>query len=685
MQTTTTSVLPNLAVIGLSGVLSLSNTPYLSQIQTIALNLPPSSIDKSQLSLNPDTLIIDSLDPSIFLPKIPDSIHDIYISLPEEFSLQVLESLLQSSRFKLILIDGPFTFSNYHAQRLIYLQSVHPNTQVIVNDTYRFLPQISDLHEKLTQAKESGAKITSISITTTEKKPLSTEYLKSHLHGTQELDLLFYLTQEKINAVRTLSDKPVNELAHAKFTIFSGNLTNEALFTIKLQNNPETSQGLLKINISLTSGESITESIELKKEGFQGIYACLDNDNWGKYPGLKETGEVIRAYECALQSLKTGLSVTLKHKNESIVPVRTVGTATFLDTGLFVPVQTNKKISVSGIYSNKTEKIKEIFTALTRTGEPVEYITSYEELIKNPFTQKGLFYVPSIVGRRKNAEMLHALQNGYIVLAEKPAFANAEAGKEFLAQLDDNLKQNLFFGWHYQHHFAFRKLLKELSENKFGKISKIRTYFSVPIFLRGGRLFDPATGGAGLDIFSYNLHCTMLLNGFEHGFEVVDSEIKSAKELNPNDKILEEIDFEIKAKVKFENGAEADLHATFDSENILHSEAEILFENGTEIFYKEFVHTQNIVNMGFMPVVIKRKGDSNWENYLTGDELSNPEYKKTTYEQQIEFMRRLVAGEEKYDMGKDLKGLGVEANVRLHQVLDEIFVKGGFKIKTGAI
>jgi len=478
----------------------------------------------------------------------------------------------------------------------------------------------------------------------------------------------------------------VNELAHAKFTVFTGNLTSETVYSIKLQNNPEASQGLLNIQINLSSGEALIKSISLDKESFQGIYACLGTEEANKYPGLKEAQEVIRVYECALQSLKTGSSVTLKHKNDSLIPVRTVGTATFLDTGLFTPAGTNKNLAVSGIYSNKTEKIKEIFTTLTRSGEPVEYIPTYEALIKNPFNNKrAIFYVPSIVGRRKNAEMIHALENGYIVLAEKPAFANAEAGKEFLTQVDEKLRGNLFFGWHYQHHYAFKKLLKELWASKYGKIKTIRTYFSVPIFLRGGRLFDPATGGAGLDIFSYNLHCTLLLGGFDNTFEVVKSEIKSAQELNPNDEVLKEIDFDVNAQVKFGNGVEANLHATFDSENILHSEAEITFEDGTAIFYKEFVHTQNIVNMGFMPVVIKRKGESNWENYLTAEDLGNVEYKKTTYEQQVEFMRRLAAGEESYDMGKDPNGLGVEANVKLHEVLDAIFEKAGWKRKTGAI
>ena len=115
----------------------------------------------------------------------------------------------------------------------------------------------------------------------------------------------------------------------------------------------------------------------------------------------------------------------------------------------------------------------------------------------------------------------------------------------------------------------------------------------------------------------------------------------------------------------------------------MHSEADIIFEDGTTIVYKEFVHTQTGILFGFKPAVIRKTGAQNWDNYITEEDEKNPEYSRTTYEQQLDFLRRISTGGEVYDMDEDADGLGVEANIKLHQILDEIFVKGGFSIKTG--
>jgi len=345
------------------------------------------------------------------------------------------------------------------------------------------------------------------------------------------------------------------------------------------------------------------------------------------------------------------------------------------------------------MFSAREDKIREIFNRIASSGEPLEYVPNYEGLLKHGETRnlKPIFYTPSIPGTRKDQEMMDALKSGYLVLAEKPAFANADLAKGFLKRLDveegiDALeaKKKLFFGWHYQHHYVLKKAYQDVVNKTFGKIKHIRTFFSVPMTLKDNRIFDPSQGGAGVDIFSYCLHCTLRLNGFEHSYEVVQSKIQSAQELDPSLAKLSKIDFVLDAKLAFGNGVTADLFATFDSTTVMHSEAEITFEDGTRIFLKEFVHFQNIIGLGFNPGVIKRVGSPRWEDYATEEDKKHPDYVKSSYDMQLEFMRKQSTGEDNYDLTNDLFGLSLESNIKLGEIIDEIFIKGGFEKKPGA-
>ena len=278
--------------------------------------------------------------------------------------------------------------------------------------------------------------------------------------------------------------------------------------------------------------------------------------------------------------------------------------------------------------------------------------------------------------------MLDGLKAGYIVLAEKPAFANADLGKAFLPSLSlsEDEKKRLYFGWHYQHDYLFRKVLEDVNKNTFGKIKHIRTHFTVPMISRKNfRIFEPSQGGAGIDIYCYNLHFTLRLLGFNHTFEVVESEIESAKDWDTSNPDLPLIDITLKNKLSFGNGATADFYASFNSDTIMHSEGEIFFEDGTKILCKEFVYPQIMTGSPFKPFIIWRAGATRWEDYVTDKDAKNLEYLLTTYDQQVEFIRRQASGEDKYDLNNDVDGLGIEANIKLHEIIDAVFIKGGFK------
>jgi len=460
--------------------------------------------------------------------------------------------------------------------------------------------------------------------------------------------------------------------------LISGTFLSGATFSVQLR-SLKSSQNLSIIQVVLSNGEVLNTTVKL--DSLQG-----NTQDRALYASLQDAIRVTRVYITALESLRTERSVTLKHAKGEVVAARTIGTAVFLDVGFFIPAYLTKGVAITSMFSGKEDKIKEIFNRIASAGEPLEYVPSYEELMNHKESRKlrPIFYTPSIPGTRKDLEMLDALKAGYLVLAEKPAFANADLAKEFLKKLDLEQKKRLFFGWHYQHHYVLRKVYQDVVKNTFGKIKHIRTFFSVPMTLKDNRIFDPSQGGAGVDIFSYNLHCTLRLIGFENSYEVVQSKIQSAQDLDPSLEKLKKIDFVLDVKLAFGNGVTADLFATFDSTTVMHSEAEIFFEDGTRVFLKEFVHFQNIIALGFTPAVIKKAGSPRWEDYVTEEDKKHPDYVKSSYDAQLEFMRKQSTGEDNYDLTNDVFGLSMESNIKLGEIIDDIFLKGGFEKKPGA-
>ena len=495
--------------------------------------------------------------------------------------------------------------------------------------------------------------------------------------------MLFFLTGQEASVVQGFSDVG-DESTEFDFITLTGKLTSGAPFTIKLRNSQGEESPLTSLRVSLNNGQTFTVDVKQGESDRQEDEPEIPKE--GSRASLEDAARVIRFLQCADASIEEKKRIIIKQLTKDMVPVLTVGTGTFLHTGLSIPVSKSKELALTGIWSTKEERVKEMFDEMVRMGEPMEYLDSYAELMsyKSPTDYPPVFYTLSIPGERKDKEMIDALKAGYWVLAEKPAFANSDAARSFSKNLGEELKKRLIFGWHYQHHLVFGKIWEAVQKGKYGKMKTIKTYFSIPKLLDGSRIFEPSQGGVGLDVFSYNLHCTLRLNGFEHDYEVVESKIKSAEDLDKENPDLKKIDFVMDTKLAFKNGVKAELFATFEHTTVHKTHAEIEFEDGTRILYKAFQNVQNIVGTGLDPVVIKKPGEEKWEPLLEEDVKKEKGFNMDTYDHQIEFMKRLAKGEEKYDIVEDVGGLGIDKNVKLQEVLDDIFEKGGFEKKTGA-
>lgn len=504
----------------------------------------------------------------------------------------------------------------------------------------------------------------------------------------QDIDLLFYLTGQEVSVVQGFSDVG-DESTEFDFITLTGKLTSGAPFTLKLRTQGGNQSPLTSARVSLSNGEvhhvevKDQESDRQEEESSPEFEKLKENSK----ANLEDVAKVIRFLQCADESLEEKKSINMKYLTKDMVPVLTIGTGTFLHTGLTTPVNKTKGMALIGIWSkDKKDREKEIFNEVVRMGEPMEFFESYDELMgyKSSTDYPAVFYTLSIPGERKEQEMIDSLKAGYWVLAEKPAFANSDDAKKFRGKINDEMNSRLIFGWHYQHHLVFQKIWEDVEKGTFGKIKHIKTYFSIPKLLDGSRIFEPSQGGVGLDVFSYNLHCTLRLNGFEHSYEVTESNIKSAEDLDPENEDLKKIDFVMDTKLKFGNGVTAELSATFEHTTVHRATAEIEFEDGTKVLYKAFQNVQNLAGTGLDPVVIQKPGEAKWEGFLSDDVKKEKGFNMDTYDHQIEFMMRLAKGEEKYDVKEDVGGLCIEKNVKLQEIMDAIFLKGGFEKKTGA-
>jgi predicted dehydrogenase len=598
--------------------------------------------------------------------------HSHYIKSSSETIISAVQEAVSSQKHDSILLERPVTLDYFDLQKIAH--QLPQKSQVSVNYQLRLAPEVQQLRQQVSQAISSGnTTILSVSVNTINNGSESSSI------DTQDIDLVLSLVNQDVASVQAFNEKPLAKEADVPaFTLISGTFLSGTTFSVQLR-SLKTSQNLSIIQVVLSNGEVFNATVKL--DSLQG-----NTQDRALYANLQDAIRVTRVYITALESLRTEKSVTLKHAKGEVVAARTIGTAVFLDVGFFIPAYLTKGVAITSMFSGKEDKIREIFNRIASSGEPLEYVPSYEELLNHKESRKlrPIFYTPSIPGTRKDLEMLDALKAGYLVLAEKPAFANADLAKEFLKKLELEQKKRLFFGWHYQHHYVLKKVYQDVVKNTFGKIKHIRTFFSVPMTLKDNRIFDPSQGGAGVDIFSYNLHCTLRLIGFENSYQVVQSKIQSAQDLDPSLEKLKKIDFVLDVKLAFGNGVTADLFATFDSTTVMHSEAEIEFEDGTRVFLKEFVHFQNIIGLGFSPAVIKRVGSPRWEDYVTEEDKNHPDYVKSSYDAQLEFMRKQSTGEDNYDLTNDTFGLSMESNIKLGEIIDDIFLAGGFEKKPGA-
>ena len=640
----------------------------------------------------------EKFDPAKALSHFKNS-PKIYVSLPPETATLLITEAVQARKFNLILAESPITFNYHDIQKLVYTQKEANGPKVLVNYALRANSKARELKQKIQEVLDKKGRISSITIesskpsatsSTSDDKDGANQFLRQ---GIQEIDLLHYLTGQEVSFIQAMSSQSGDDKSSVNgFITISTKLSlgSQGIILLRSQEGEDTTR--VRINFS---NQSLLEASIYNADYEQRQQASNDKDvgklasqDESYFASVEDAARSIRVFECAEETLKTNKSVYLKYVTKEVTPFRSVGTAIFLDIGLFDPSLPNKRVAITGLFSKKQDKIRKIFKKQIRRGEPLEFAPTFEKLIDvhYPVPSRPAIYIPSIPGDRKNGEMIDALKAGFVVFAEKPAFTNADMGRSFSQKLDPEWKKRLFFGWHYQHHFLYGRLLNDISKNTFGKIKHIRTSFVDPKIMNdeNSRIFDPSQGGVGLDIYSYNLHFTLRLIDIENSYEVLESQIETAEHIDPSNPDLKEIDLIVSTKMKFGNGVSAELYANFSAHMTTHSEAEIDFEDGTKLFCKANIHFNKMAEDGNQPIVIQRPGTKKWEEYVPQEDMDNPEMLKTTYQQQVEFIRQQAAGEDSYDMDKDVLSIGVEKNIRFHEILDEILKKGGISKKSGA-
>lgn len=107
----------------------------------------------------------------------------------------------------------------------------------------------------------------------------------------------------------------------------------------------------------------------------------------------------------------------------------TTGNASINKEALFDPLKKLSFATFTSFYSSDKQKALDLY------NKTIIFSPSYFSNIQNLSKSfKGVAYIPSLPGVRKETEMLNFINSNpnNIVLAEKPAFANATSAKRFL-------------------------------------------------------------------------------------------------------------------------------------------------------------------------------------------------------------------------------------------------------------
>ena len=115
---------------------------------------------------------------------------------------------------------------------------------------------------------------------------------------------------------------------------------------------------MINVQISLSNNEVLRITIDSEDKEQSKVYEdknivtswLTGNNNDEKvFASLEGVAKAIRVHESAKQNLKAQQNITLKYLEKGVTPFRAVGTVTFLETGLFVPVNTSKRLILDGI------------------------------------------------------------------------------------------------------------------------------------------------------------------------------------------------------------------------------------------------------------------------------------------------------------------------------------------------
>jgi len=602
--------------------------------------------------------------------KIDKGIKFLWICDPEDG--QVLKKAFESDDVKTILIERPNIPNLWELQSLDHLNVF--KHKIIFGFYKRLQTEFEAMNLSIQKAVEGGAKIVYINIETVVKNRTIFEELY------QDIDLIHYLSNENFKTVMA-SGNPDSHI------LITGEIQGGANFVLNIRKT-EFGEHFTSAKVILDTEESFLYQVEkiddIHKQyhkAFKHLYeSLLGSNKQSDHPaGIPEATEVLRVIECIFESFDSRAEAKLKHFNPDMIEFKTVGTAKITGEGLFTPIKEFDDMALTGIFSGNTETLQEKFHKMVKGGEPIEFETTYSELITTHTSKKRIIYIPTLPSERKDNEIIEALNGGYYVLAEKPAFASVDQGIKLFNRLEKEARSRLFYGWHSILHPITRAVLDKIKSGGHGKLNVVKGWFDFPkeyMEEDHTRIYEPHQGGAGLDVFSYLVHLCLWLGGFDTELKIQDSKVKTAEYLDPKNKELRNVDISVSAKLEFKNKFVAECESNFDPTIFPRCEVLFIFEDGSQIQIKEYQALQNLIGKDINPVLMMKKGGI-WRPYFEQTIFDNPDFNKSSYYHQLNFLRKIIKGEISYDAEKDPEGMMIEKNIRLGEVLEQILKKKG--------
>ncbi|CAM5225016.1 Gfo/Idh/MocA family protein [Alishewanella longhuensis] len=230
-----------------------------------------------------------------------------------------------------------------------------------------------------------------------------------------------------------------------------------------------------------------------------------------------------------------------------MIRIGLLGAARISDKAIFQPLKQLDGFVLQAVAASSIERARQYAAA-----HSILYVAdSYQALLE----RGDIDLIYNALPPSEHAHWtIKALEQGKHVLCEKP-FAMDEAEAKAMVQAAQTCGKLLLEAFHYRFHPLFVEVMQLVQAGTIGTINHLRANFSVRIPYFAGSLRHEAAlgGGAMMDLGCYPLHWVRTIMGSEP--EVLSANCITAGATTGG----EQIDLTMQAKLKFANGAIADI------------------------------------------------------------------------------------------------------------------------------